>query len=391
MTVFGHNQVPALPTVPCACMGTSTRSRSTTSERACPPPLLGSIHTGPPDACERLPEHLPADGDVHRVTAQGHRMHGSTLYADLVQDRHAAEAGEPQEEAAQPPVALRCRPNSASEGLGSPHVHRAPAPRAPHLFTARRHTHSTGGGVSYSVLDEVEHPAGEAAAQSGNVSLLSRMLSAVDISSCMAPGPPRAGTAPRQHRSTHDPSRRSLPGHEVLTALSDHSFTHHANGHPLPRRADSVSAPGGIGSSAAAAAFSSNLSWYASVAAQDMDGNSTVAGYSSCSAAYLPSHRRSGFASFTQSLRRSLKSLGGLSLGCGSNFGEAGDAAMQSDSESADLCPICMDADVSVSVQACSHRLCVDCARRLCVAAVKPVYCPLCRTVVDRFVKVDVM
>lgn len=356
--------------------------------------LQGNLHAGLPEICESLPEHLHAargisNDDVHEHNA----MHGSTLYSELMHDRHASEVGAAQQDSAQPSAGLLRRLSGAS-GAVSSHFHHTPVLRPSAQLTARRHTHHTGGPgshLTYSELDEEEQRTNGAASQSA----LSRAISAVDGGSCIAPGPsPGAATAPPQHRRTHDGSRRGLPRSGALSALCDRSFAFPANTNDIssPPRTGSVSAPGGIVTASGATPSDSTMNWYGTVASGDLDRTSTVAaGYSSNSAAFLPSHRgsRSGFASFTQNIRRSLKTFGGISRSRVSFCGEAGDNSMLSDDESEVLCPICMDAEVAVSVQACSHCLCVDCARRLCVSAVKPVECPMCRTRVDRFVKAD--
>lgn len=48
-------------------------------------------------------------------------------------------------------------------------------------------------------------------------------------------------------------------------------------------------------------------------------------------------------------------------------------------------CGICLDEPVNVGVTGCSHRLCVDCAIRLCQVSKKPPLCPFCRIFIESF------
>lgn len=267
----------------------------------------------------------------------------------------------------------------------------------PHFTTmvapcmVRRHTLHTGevsSLVTYPEIDEEQELGNQAPARPTSTSVLGRMLAAVDVSSCLSPVPSPDEPVP----SLNHRRRRSMPSDEVLAPHRDRSFTDATGNPPRPLSGSvSMSHPGSA-YGAGSVAVQVGAPWNHS-APGDMSSSSAVAGYSSDNAAFLSSQRRSrGFASFRQSLRKSIKSFGGLSRGRESNCGDAADAAAISDDDiSMSLCPICMDAEVAVSVQKCSHSLCVDCARRICVTAVKPVQCPLCRTTVDKFVKVQSM
>ena len=48
-------------------------------------------------------------------------------------------------------------------------------------------------------------------------------------------------------------------------------------------------------------------------------------------------------------------------------------------------CGICLEAELDVSVNGCGHRLCIDCAIRLCEVNKKPPLCPFCRNFIEGF------
>ncbi|BDA44275.1 probable E3 ubiquitin-protein ligase XBOS33 at N-terminal half [Coccomyxa sp. Obi] len=50
-----------------------------------------------------------------------------------------------------------------------------------------------------------------------------------------------------------------------------------------------------------------------------------------------------------------------------------------------DDCGICLEAELDVAINGCSHKLCVDCAIRLCEINKKPPLCPFCRHFIDGF------
>ena len=47
---------------------------------------------------------------------------------------------------------------------------------------------------------------------------------------------------------------------------------------------------------------------------------------------------------------------------------------------------ICLDQPLDVAVRGCRHRLCIDCALRLCELSKKPPLCPFCRSHIEGFV-----
>lgn len=50
-----------------------------------------------------------------------------------------------------------------------------------------------------------------------------------------------------------------------------------------------------------------------------------------------------------------------------------------------DDCGICLEAELDVAINGCSHKLCIDCAIRLCEVNKKPPLCPFCRHFIDGF------
>ncbi len=46
---------------------------------------------------------------------------------------------------------------------------------------------------------------------------------------------------------------------------------------------------------------------------------------------------------------------------------------------------ICLDQPLDVAVRGCRHRLCIDCALRLCELSKKPPLCPFCRAHIEGF------
>lgn len=55
-----------------------------------------------------------------------------------------------------------------------------------------------------------------------------------------------------------------------------------------------------------------------------------------------------------------------------------------------DDCGICLDSAVNVGISGCSHKLCVDCATRLCQVSKKPPLCPFCRIHIESFYPISV-
>ena len=197
------------------------------------------------------------------------------------------------------------------------------------------------GSHGLDAFDTMRSESDDGGEGSGAPPLLMRMISAVDIG-CMSAGAVGAGT------------HRSAPGGAAAAApRGDNGSSMH------------FSTGGGVGSSRGRSAFAHFTSSGAAAAASR-----------------LPSR-----------LARSIRSFGGMrsaSFHWGGSFHKASDCCAGSEggeSCSSDaLCPICMDVDAAVSVQACMHSMCVECARRLCTMAVKPAQCPLCRATVNQFV-----
>ena len=50
-----------------------------------------------------------------------------------------------------------------------------------------------------------------------------------------------------------------------------------------------------------------------------------------------------------------------------------------------DDCGICLEAELDVALNGCRHRLCIDCAIRLCEVNKKPPLCPFCRNFIEGF------
>eukprot|EP00884_Botryococcus_braunii_P018440 jgi/Botrbrau1/527/Bobra.0010s0002.1 len=50
-----------------------------------------------------------------------------------------------------------------------------------------------------------------------------------------------------------------------------------------------------------------------------------------------------------------------------------------------DDCGICLDLPTDIAIDGCDHRLCADCAFRLCEVSKKPPLCPFCRNLVCGF------
>ena len=49
------------------------------------------------------------------------------------------------------------------------------------------------------------------------------------------------------------------------------------------------------------------------------------------------------------------------------------------------MCFICMDAALEVSISTCQHSLCRQCAYQLCARGLAPPLCPFCRGTIQRF------
>lgn len=48
-------------------------------------------------------------------------------------------------------------------------------------------------------------------------------------------------------------------------------------------------------------------------------------------------------------------------------------------------CGICLDEPVNVGINGCCHKLCCECALKLCKINKKPPLCPFCRTFIEGF------
>lgn len=71
---------------------------------------------------------------------------------------------------------------------------------------------------------------------------------------------------------------------------------------------------------------------------------------------------------------------------CGGELGDNTDAVTANGSvECENLCTICMDEDVRVSVAGCGHGLCLGCAYQLCSRGLAQPSCPFCRAPIANF------
>lgn len=48
-------------------------------------------------------------------------------------------------------------------------------------------------------------------------------------------------------------------------------------------------------------------------------------------------------------------------------------------------CGICLEDPVNVGIAGCHHKLCTECAIKLCQVAKKPPLCPFCRITINAF------